>query len=46
MTNDLFQKGADIQLYNPPVCEVILDETQRVICESETEIVGETEGEW
>ena len=38
--------GADILLYRPPVCEVILDEPQNVICESATEIVGETEGEW
>ena len=46
MTNNLSKKGADILLYNPPVCEVILEETQQVICESETELVGETEGEW
>ena len=37
---------ADIQVYNTPVCEVILVGTQRVICASETERVGEIEGEW
>ena len=50
MTNNLFQKGADIHLYYPPVCEVILDEPQNIICESElddeTEPVGGIDGEW
>ena len=48
MTNNLSKEGAYILLYRPPVCEVILEETQRVICESEseTELVGEIEGEW
>ena len=48
MKNNLTKTSADIQAYTPPVCEVILVGTQRVICasETETEIVGEIEGEW
>ena len=46
MRNNLTKTSADIQAYTPPVCEVILVGTQRVICASETETVGETEGEW
>lgn len=45
-TNNLSKVGTDNQVYYPPICEVILDETQSIICESETETVGETEGEW
>ena len=37
---------ADARSYISPVCEVILVETQGVICASATETVGETEGEW
>lgn len=44
--NNLTKTGADNQAYTPPVCKAILVGTQRVICASETEKVGETEGEW
>lgn len=51
MVNDmknsaLHKESADTQVYTPPVCQVILVGTQRVICGSETESVGETDGEW
>lgn len=46
MNNNLSKESAGIQSYAPPVCKVILVGTQRVICTSETENVGETEGEW
>lgn len=35
-----------VKTYESPVCRVIPVETNRVICGSETEIVGEDEGEW
>ena len=44
--NNLSKEGADTQVYTPPVTQVIYIGTQRVICASETETVGETEGEW
>lgn len=45
-TNNLSKEDADIQVYTPPVCQVILVRTPRVICGSETEKVTEIEGEW
>ena len=44
--NCLSKEIADIQVYESPICEVIILGAQRVICASETEIVGEDEGEW
>ena len=32
--------------YEAPVCEIFGVSVQRVICDSETEKVGEDEGEW
>ena len=46
MKNNLTKTSADIQAYTPPVCEVILEEIESVICASETEKVTEIEGEW
>ena len=44
--NTLSRAKADIQEYESPACEMIFVGTQKVICASETEIVGEDEGEW
>ena len=50
--NNLTKTSADIQAYTPPVCEVILEEIQSIICASGgdpnqgTEIVDEIDGEW
>jgi len=46
MDNYLSRENADIKRYASPICVVTLVETQRVICGSETETVGETDGEW
>ena len=46
MNNNLSKESAGIQSYAPPVCTVIIVGTQRVICGSETETVGEVDGEW
>lgn len=45
-SNNLSKESAGVQSYAPPVCEAILEGTQRVICASETEKVTEEEGEW
>lgn len=44
--NYLSKESVDPEIYAPPVCDVIIVGTQRVICGSETETVGEIEGEW
>ena len=44
--NTLSRAKADIQEYESPVCEMIFVGAQRVICASDTEVVGENEGEW
>ena len=44
--NYLSKEIADVNVYESPVCEVIMMGAQRVIYASETEIVGEDEGEW
>jgi hypothetical protein len=47
MKIDYLSKGiADAQGYESPVCEVLFVGTQKVICASDTEVVGEDEGEW
>lgn len=52
MNNNLSKESAGVQSYAPPVCRVILVETQRVICGSlddpieGTEEVDEIEGIW
>ena len=46
LNNTLSRAKADIQEYESPVCEMFFVGAQRVICASETEIVGEDEGEW
>lgn len=42
----LLKKGASIRKYVSPHFTVIVIEPKKVLCASETEIVGETEGEW
>ena len=44
--SSLSKEISDAQVYEAPVCRVISVGTNRVICGSETEIVGEDEGEW
>ena len=44
--NTLSRAKADIQEYESPVCKKIFVGTRRVICASDTEVVGENEGEW
>ena len=47
MQNDtLSRANADIKEYETPVCRCIIIGSQRVICASDTEIVGEDDGEW
>ena len=52
MNNNLLKESAGIQSYAPPVCDVIIVGTQRVICGSfddpiqGTEVVDEIEGIW
>lgn len=46
MKSNLSKERVDFESYAPPICEVIPVGTQMVICASETETVGETEGEW
>lgn len=45
-SNTLSKSNADIQEYESPVCRVIIVGAQKVICASDTEVVGEDEGEW
>ena len=45
MYNNLPIERADAQTYVPPVTQEIYVGTQRVICASETEKVGETNSE-
>ena len=45
-SDTLIKKGASIKNYVSPHFTVIILEPQKVLCASETEIVGETEGEW
>lgn len=42
----LIKKKESIKKYVSPHFTVIILEPQKVLCASETEIVGETEGEW
>jgi len=42
----LSKETSDIDIYMSPVCEVIFVGAQKVICASDTEVVGEDEGEW
>jgi hypothetical protein len=44
--NTLSKETAEVRGYYAPGCRVIPLVTQRVICGSETEVVGEDEGEW
>ena len=44
--NNQFKEIADTREYDAPNCEVYFVGPQRVICDSETEKVGEDEGEW
>ena len=46
MNNCLLKETEIVNFYESPVCRVISVGTNRVICGSETEIVGEDEGEW
>ena len=39
-------KNADTRVYVAPVSEMICLGADCLICESETELVSETEGEW
>ena len=43
---NLNKKSTGTKVYTPPVCEVIYVETHKIICASETENVGEFDGEW
>ena len=43
---NLFFSTEAAREYEPPVCEIFSVGMQRVICGSETEHVGEDEGEW
>lgn len=40
------KKSMKKNVYDTPLCEVLSVSTQNVICGSETEHVGEKEGEW
>ena len=42
----LSEETADINVYESPICEVHFMGTLKVICDSDTEHVGEDEGEW
>lgn len=42
----LSKEISGIQVYEAPVCEVVYLGAQKVICASDTEVVGEEEGEW
>ena len=44
--DNLPNENATAHSYAPPVCQEFYVGTQRIICASETEKVGETEGEW
>ena len=44
--NNLPNFKTNTKVYIPPTCQVILIETQRVICASGTEDVGEFDGVW
>ena len=44
--NNFSTENAEAKSYASPICQLIDVDTQRVICASETEKVGETEGEW
>lgn len=44
--NYLSNKIADFNVYESPTCEVFFVGTQKVICASDTETVGEDEGQW
>ena len=44
--SNLSKENADIREYASPACEVFVIGPQKVICDSETEKVGEDEGEW
>jgi hypothetical protein len=47
MQNDtLSRANAENREYESPACEMIVVGTQRVICASETEHVGEEDGQW
>lgn len=46
MNNFRLKETETVNFYESPVCRVISVGTSRVICGSETEIVGEDEGEW
>ena len=43
---NLFIETAEVRVYDSPLCEEILLGPQKVICASDTEVVGEDEGEW
>ena len=45
-SNNLPNGMAGARSYVPPVCKEFYVGAQSIICASETEIVGETEGEW
>lgn len=40
------QMKNNVKEYDAPVCSVLSVGTQSIICSSETEKVGETEGQW
>ena len=46
MNDKLSEKCTDSRFYDPPICQVFVLDTHRVICASETETVGEVDGEW
>ena len=43
---NLSKDKAEQEVYESPVCNEFFVGTQRIICESETEKVEETDGEW
>ena len=44
--NTLSKETEVVNVYESPDCEVLFVDTQKVICDSDTEHVGEDEGEW
>ena len=43
---NLYKATVALRAYEAPACEIFTVGLQRVICGSETEHVGEDEGEW
>ncbi len=43
---NLSEAKAELEVYESPFCNVFFVGPQRIICDSETERVDETDGEW